>query len=285
MITNKKRQHYVPQFYLKNFSNNKKGNNYVIYCYDKIDNKIYPNNIKNIAQEEYFNETEEMSIENGLDKHEHASSILINEIIKTEEYPILSNFVVKSYLSSYMLRQIIRTKNIRNQLEDYFQSMIDGENEIPEELKKYDIKDAKEEAKFGHIALTFKEFYDKLDYFVMKKWILIKNKTDINFWTSDNPVAIYNKDGQRFLDKMDTHIFLPLTPKLCLCLNEPTSYSNFKKPIIKNTPEAIIESMFKATEYEMNLEDEVNCINNLQYKFSTRHVFSINKDDLNNLIQ
>lgn len=285
MITDKKRQHYVPQFYLKNFSTAKKNNNYIIYCYDRINNKIYPNNVKNIAQEEYFNETEELSIENGLDKHEHTSSILINELIKTQEYQILNDFVVKSYLSSYMLRQIIRTKNIRNQIEDYFQSMIDEEIEIPEKVKKYDIKNAKEEAKFGHIALTYKEFYDKLSYFVMKKWILIKNQTDINFWTSDNPVAIYNKDGQRFLDKMDTHIFLPLTPKLCLCLIEPASYINFKKPIKNNTIDAILNNMFEAAEYKMNLEEEVNCINNLQYKFSTRHVFSQNHNDLSELIK
>jgi hypothetical protein len=48
-----KLQHYVPQFYLKNFaSKNKK--TYSINCFDKINEKQFTSNVTNIACESYF---------------------------------------------------------------------------------------------------------------------------------------------------------------------------------------------------------------------------------------
>ena len=53
MLNKTKKQHYVPRFYLKNFSNKNK-DGYYIHCYDIDTNKTYPANIKNIAEEKYF---------------------------------------------------------------------------------------------------------------------------------------------------------------------------------------------------------------------------------------
>lgn len=45
--------HYIPQFYLRQFSN-KRGKDYSIYTFGKILKKIFPTNIKNVCCEDYF---------------------------------------------------------------------------------------------------------------------------------------------------------------------------------------------------------------------------------------
>lgn len=48
-----KKQHYVPQFYLRNFSNDNKQ----IFVFDKFDKKIFSANIKNVGCQRYFYNT------------------------------------------------------------------------------------------------------------------------------------------------------------------------------------------------------------------------------------
>ena len=49
-MTSPKKQHYVPKWYLRNFSSNGK----TIYSYDKVNGKSYPTNVNDIAQENCF---------------------------------------------------------------------------------------------------------------------------------------------------------------------------------------------------------------------------------------
>ena len=50
----KKRQHYVPKFYLKSFSRKKKSKEFVIWCFNKETGEKYQQNIKQVAMERYF---------------------------------------------------------------------------------------------------------------------------------------------------------------------------------------------------------------------------------------
>jgi Protein of unknown function (DUF4238) len=45
-----KNQHYVPQFYLREFAES----NEQLYVYDKRTDKIFPTHVKNVAHESYF---------------------------------------------------------------------------------------------------------------------------------------------------------------------------------------------------------------------------------------
>ncbi|MGM3308051.1 DUF4238 domain-containing protein [Anabaena sp. WFMT] len=50
----KKNQHYVPRSYLENFSIDPSKNEKQIFVFDKVTQKKFPTNIKNITLERYF---------------------------------------------------------------------------------------------------------------------------------------------------------------------------------------------------------------------------------------
>lgn len=52
MVTRIKLEHYVPQFYLKNFSIKNEGK--ALYCFDKCTSSRFIADIHNIASEKYF---------------------------------------------------------------------------------------------------------------------------------------------------------------------------------------------------------------------------------------
>src|SRR5438105_3087424 len=84
-----KRQHYVPQFYLRRFSQDGKR----IHVYDKILRKTFPDGIRNVAQESYFNDVlkevilpdEKTVSECDLQIIEHALSRIEDMFSKTVE--------------------------------------------------------------------------------------------------------------------------------------------------------------------------------------------------------
>lgn len=282
MITDAKKQHYVPQFYLENFSNASK-NGFYIFCFDKERNTSYINNIKQIAQENKFYETEEVSIEKGLGKLEEVASRHINKIIQHEKYKLLNDKQLRFDLSEYIITQYVRTKAMRIKIEEFFEKIPNKEEQMTEFPYSAQFKTTKDEAKFGHIALTSDQDRYLQSQIAMKKWILIKNKTELNFCTSDNPIVIFNKNGTSYLNRPESHIFIPITPKLCLCFANPEYFVNFNTPKRSYGIKSILNNIENATMYKMTKENEVKCINNLQYKFSTRHVFS-KEDDFKELI-
>jgi hypothetical protein len=76
-------QHYVPQFFLRNFTI-KKGKNHFIYCFDRFEEKEFRTNVRNIACENYFYEEKgKQNLEKNLSLLESQSSKIIREIIKT----------------------------------------------------------------------------------------------------------------------------------------------------------------------------------------------------------
>ena len=75
---------------------------------------------------------------------------------------------------------------------------------------------------------------DFIKYFYYKKWVLIKNKTKINFWTSDNPVVVFNPFYPGGIAQKHSYIFFPLSPKICLCLCDSNYYTNFFERIPHN---------------------------------------------------
>ena len=85
-------QHYVPQFYLRNFSN-KDGSTYFINCFDKVTQKIYTVNIDSIAAEKYFYDDDEdanQSVERKLGQMEAILSQACSALVKTEDVSVLS---------------------------------------------------------------------------------------------------------------------------------------------------------------------------------------------------
>lgn len=281
------KQHYVPQSYLKNFANVKDTDVYWIYCFDKTkkEKNIYPSNIKNISQEKYFNENNSKNIENSLSKIEYKCNNSINSIIKCKgKYKMLRNENIRFDLAMFILIQFIRTLEARRYSRDCIIQIKERVKEIGLKLSE-DIQDQikssmkKENIKSQHINLlesvmtSTPERESFLFCLMGKKWFLIENKTEINFWTSDNPVVLNNSDGRMGLLADNMHIYLPLTPKLCLGLLDGCNIYNISHYLKNN-------KNFHSDRCKIKDINKINKFNKLQAVQSTRHIFSKEEEDL-----
>lgn len=270
-----KKQHYVPKFYLKNFSIN--SNRKTIQCLDKVNLRSHISNFKVIAQEEKFNESDSQDIEDNLSKIENDASKLINNFLDNPKYKRLNSEPFKLKLAYFILIQLIRTKEVRNR-------PIDGINSLKSYMSnKHDLKDSeikkfnqllnKDEIKEAHLDFIQDDNLDLLEGIFCKKWILLKNQTSMNFWTSDNPVVKYNPYGNLGLIIDGIQLFFPLSPKFSLCILDPFCYSNFKEykefDILDGFNNIKKAGLSKITDI-----NDVKFVNSLQIKYSTEYVFS-----------
>lgn len=276
------KQHYVPRFYLKNFANNIK-KEYFTYCYDIRQNKCYPANIMNIGEEKYFYKIGDQDFEEDFQKIEKLATPIINNLSKYKKIKPLLNIENRSRLSIFMTIQFLRTKEMRKSLTSFNSKISEylQKFELSEEMDKFNKFLNEEYIKHHHINAINESMNSLAPMFLFKKWILIKNKTEIPFWTSDNPIVRYNPQGNIGLESDYIHIFFPINPKLCLCLVDPTKYINFNE-LNEFTGEAIIFNIKKITSSKITDEKKINKINYLQLKFATRHLFS-KYDDYSNV--
>lgn len=270
-----KKQHYVPKFYLKNFSIN--SNRKTIQCLDKVNLRSHISNFKVIAQEEKFNESDSQDIEDNLSKIENDASKLINNFLDNPKYKRLNSEPFKLKLAYFILIQLIRTKEVRNR-------PIDGINSLKSYMSnKHDLKDSeikkfnqllnKDEIKEAHLDFIQDDNLDLLEGIFCKKWILLKNQTSMNFWTSDNPVVKYNPYGNLGLIIDGIQLFFPLSPKFSLCILDPFCYSNFKEYKEFDILDGI-NNIKKAGLSKITDINDVKFVNSLQIKYSTEYVFS-----------
>ena len=80
-----KRQHYVPKFYLRQFSNFK-DNEYLLVAYNKESQRPFNVNIENIALENYFYSLdEEETIEKLFSSFEGDFNIALTKLLENED--------------------------------------------------------------------------------------------------------------------------------------------------------------------------------------------------------
>lgn len=273
-----KLQHYVPQFYLRNFSV-KKGKNNSIYCFDKFEDREFRQNVKNIACENYFYEDKgKQDLESDLSILEHDSSKIIRQIIITKNLNILGR-KERETLALFILKQSMRTKDNRESLL-LMGKMVKKHMAISEELDRklnisieelegiIDDLDDEDEIKKVHKGMLSD---DNLSRFVKPiskdlNWILYLNDTETPYLTSDNPVARFNPldyQGNGGVLSRGINLYLPLNSKISLCLADPP---NLYHKIPNNTV--------------ITLSDDrtINFQNVIQVIDSYRHIFSHNND-------
>lgn len=226
-----KNQHYVPRFYLENFSD-KEG---FLYVYDKVDLKNFPSNPQKLANERFFYDLDFTSKEGKVIKdttqriekdlnhqyEEEFSNFLPQLIHKLETQ---KHFVLKRHekeiCSRFIAYQYIRTKRFR---EESFR--------IGTGIELYEQMSPEMQSAFGHFNPKFghqmlmienplrRETSENLlnNYY----WLIAKNESNMPFYTSDNPFAqrhtlqtIQNKLNQDYNDfsQLSDEMHFPLTP-------------------------------------------------------------------------
>lgn len=284
------KQHYVPQFYLKNFSNIK--NNYILKCYDILKNKTYHVNIKNIAQEKYFYKINNQNFEENFQKVEKPVSKIINNLTKNKNYKLLNNNKNRFLMSLFMSSQYLRTKEMRETVSEL-------NIHLEEFLKNYKLNAKLNEyldyLSNTEITIRHKDVYEnglnKISFlFFMKKWIILTNKTDRSFYTSDNPIVRYNPQGKIGFACDYLQVYYPINPRTLICLLDPFIYgrvsNNFKIQMIsdkENPYKNFTSDIYKINTCKITGSDNVDFFNNLQFKNATRHVFSKDENFIKNI--
>ncbi len=227
-----KNQHYVPESYLKGWSDDKELPIYLI----EPEREIPSEPISRLCSRSYFN-SEETFIEPVLGKLEGAHADAFNSLRTGESLRSLS-VGGQRLLLSFVFTQRQRTRLMRDEIrassEDYFREGIrEDVAEAGYDPDQYtDLEDAQ-----------FKRTVQRSHHFMMMHGILapigmhelacvvLENETDINFITSEAPVVFANprfKEDRELayagMANAGLQVYCPLSPQLCLLFYDPRTY-------------------------------------------------------------
>ncbi len=252
----KKKQHYVPQFYLKNFAIHKKSGEYSIRCYNKELDTLYNSNITQEAMERYFYEKNDPpEIENYFSHLEGLHATIYQKIINDQSIEHLTLYD-KLMMCHYIIIQNERTRSARTRnIQAYklvYKHFEDEEGFPPfESFSEEDKKKLLEGgAARGQINIMFNpvEMEDGTIHYLIETvnkmtelgWILLKNKLKYEFYTSDHPVCVHIPENKRLAIRgfgsqiyiVDgVEIYFPLMPRLCLILYDKKNSSYKNSPL------------------------------------------------------
>lgn len=215
-----KKQHFVPQFYLRNFSD-------PIFCYDKAKDESFQAKVSDIAYENYFYETSGTKfgeIEKLLSDMEKEFSQAISEVFEKCNNERLSP-VTFGNLCTFTIIQMLRTNVERIRLKEIHTSMLDDivKRKFGEEiLKKIKIVPTEDTLKINHLKFLLSVYPSFVEMIFLKGHAYIGNNSEMPFWTSDNPVVLHNNlGGDVGLKEKNTEIHVPLKNDLTFVLYDP----------------------------------------------------------------
>lgn len=248
----KRRQHYVPKFYLRNFSQNNKS----IGLYRFIEGKIIERaSIKDSFWKEYFY-GEDASVENKLAEYERKWSNIISSVIEREQLPDNEKELV--LLRFFMLITSARTWKRGNQINKEVAVLIKKLLEVEEPtIFNTSIAEGLSIRMANPSLLSINSAQKILPSMIDLEMDVLINKSAINYITSDNPTVFCN---QLFLEKSLTRgygwgehgiqFIVPISPKIAICMYDSEVYKMNKKII------SSIDIIKKLNELFMNNADE-----------------------------
>lgn len=226
-MTEKKNQHYIPKFYLRNFSyhsNDKQIGLYDIFNYFFFDKaKLKTQGSKNF----YYGK--DGKVEDFLCEHEGRFAKIIKDIIANQSLPKkLSNehFELLSFLVFTDLRNPVRIESMKGMFSEMEKRLIEIDNNV--DIGKFVPKMSHEES----IEMSFSMIPEIILNIADLDYKLLLNETSIPFISSDFPVIKYNqylelkkwKQSKTGFGTIGLQIFIPLNHKLVLLFFDSTIY-------------------------------------------------------------
>lgn len=224
----KKRQHFVSQFLLREFS--VRDNPKVINLYNRFTDKLVENApINTQAQEAYFYGID-TTFEDYLAHFEGKASTILKTIIKDK---ILPDYKNKDYgqLLHFIMLFAFRTKNSVNQTEERINSGVKELSRFIPDLKDIDF----DKYKIVHPEPAAFNLASYMDNWVVTYDLnssLLINNTEDDFFISDNPFTIYNPlmlkrkiyEFANGLGNKGLVILFPISTKVYLMLYDSCAY-------------------------------------------------------------
>lgn len=229
-MSKNKRQHFVPAFYLYNFTNdyqratNVSGDkrDTLIYHFDFSRDCIRQRPIDKVAIDSYtlsYKNTDEKydhSLDDEVKRIETSASKAIAELNENLKYILkkkpnnlkLGNELIE-YIIDLLLWQIKRHPEIIKEMEVECEQYLIGQGRSADYAKEMALKVIKEVGKVGEYDLK-KELKQK------NKYIIVAPNPETHFITSDKPFVRYNKTGPNGIAMPNTEMYFPLTSKMLL---------------------------------------------------------------------
>lgn len=276
-MANKKRQHYVPKFYLKNFAADVTQKSINLF---NIPAKKYITNapIKNQAYSDYFYGKDAI-IENALQDIENIASVLIRNCLKDKSLPAFDGQDHFSLLT-FVIFQSARTTYQAEMANEVLDKMV--KNILRDHPALKDSKDSLENITISHnspaayvLSLTARILPIAIDL----KYKLVINNTKIPFITSDNPVVKYNQfmverkrtpGGITGLGVKGLEIFLPIDARNLLVFYDSNIYR------MGNNKDVVIETNNEKDINNLNILQLINADRNIYFNNECREIY-INK--------
>lgn len=266
-----KMQHYVPRFYLEEFSINPDVDSPQLYCYDKPDRRVFQTAITNVGGEQYFYDTSgDQPFEDFLAKIEGEFADAYRKILDGEDLGDLTEND-RTAIAYSVATQEHRTRVFRDEYMEGFEKLANRlrefnlSEELEEQIDDFDNKDDDATARKLHKDFMLDAGWDFAEEILGLKWILFKNQSDSEFWTSDHPITRYNRydhgwKGNLGYRSEGIEIYFPLSPDICLSFVDSTHFAGNPSKI-------------ELGESERD-QDHITLVNELQVKQSKRHIFS-----------
>lgn len=262
-----KKQHYVPQCYLKAWEVDGK---HQIYVYDKEKQESRINNIEDVASGRYFYDfslrevlpkqvidkllenEKNIDVDDKLQIIEKAFSIGIERPYARSLTKIMENarnasdwylkncFFLhpdsKEAFAGFLAIQYVRTAHVRNmirELSDEIYQFVIKMGAPPQMLEEYRTL-TKDEAKHVHLEMLTKgNHLSEIAFcFNRLKWVLGINRTNHNLLTSDNPICVvpHCKNGlmpMAGLTSKGVEVFISLSPDCILIMRDGEFHKQF----------------------------------------------------------
>ncbi len=247
-----KKQHYVPQFYIRNFSKDKKR----VFIYHLESKQVFLSPINSTCQDKYFYGLAP-DFEKLLAEFEQKQAAVIKKIIETRNLNMLTHGE-RFDLYGFVMLQFTRTKDARMVAENYVEffvknylkPLIRGRDEFKEYSSEY----------IDSLKITMPQFYmysmglalNGIEGILDLKPLLLVNKTKCPFISSDAPVVKNNyfrikNDSLTGFQSPGLQIVCPLNESLLLVLLHEDAYKIIGEcnSIIEVTDESDVESLNK----------------------------------------
>ncbi len=262
-MAEKTKQHFVPQFYLKNFAQGKFFNIYNSSSHKTFLNVPYKDQC---YKKNFYGK--DKKYEDELNKLEYKWVLAINNIINNASCISKSD---EKTIKQFCCFQYMRTEkallHIRNSMYESYKKIIPilcqfngvklSKQQINEYAYKYSRTYENIEDSTKKLINLAKKFYKKLDNLSL---IVIENRTNCEFVTSDNPIIIGNEFQPEYgigVDTIGIYFLFPISPYIYILLFDEKIYTKINEKYILTSTQIEVENL-----------------NKLQYYNSLENVFS-----------
>jgi len=255
----KRREHYVPRFYLDAFGDR-------LFVFDKQNGNDFKSGSKNIAfGKGFYDLGPEIDLEAVIAQIEGRLRNGISELID-KSHPNNISEDGRIRVSVFVALQYVRTEEFRAWLKESYEKLASKMIKSNPKFKdiKFKITMKTELARVLQAERIVDDTLPKLASILDRsRWALLLNNADVPFWTSDNPVALFNpidygdKSGIGFAVK-GIQVHFPLNSKLLLLILDPRSYETPPVNEISDEELVIYENeleLYNATRFVISSND------------------------------